>query len=68
MTLDELETEVLKLPLESRAELAQEPDPEHEKLWLEEVERRYRAVRKGTACLTPAEEVLAAIRPELRRG
>ena len=76
MTVDELETEVLKLPLESRAELAhrilmsldemEESDPEHERLWLEEIERRYRAVQQGTAHLTPAEEVLAAIRAELR--
>lgn len=45
MTVDELETEALKLPLESRAELVQrilsslgelpEPDPEHERLWME---------------------------------
>jgi len=76
MTVDELETEVLKLPLDSRAELAhrillsldegEEPDPEHERLWLEEIERRYRAVREGTSPLTPADEVLAAIRAELR--
>ncbi|HEX7185939.1 MAG TPA: addiction module protein [Thermoanaerobaculia bacterium] len=76
MTVDELEVEVLKLSLESRAELAhrillsldeaEEPDPEHERLWMEEIERRYRAVREGTARLTPADEVLAAIRAELR--
>jgi len=74
--VEELETEVLKLPLESRAELAhrillsldeaEEPDPEHERLWMEEIERRYRAVREGTSRLTPAEEVLAALRAELR--
>ncbi len=76
MTVEELETEVLKLPVESRAELAhrillsldeaEEPDPEHERLWMEEIERRYRAVREGTSCLTPADEVLAALRAELR--
>lgn len=77
MTVDELETEVLKLPVESRAELAhrillsleeaEEPDPEHERLWMDEIERRYRAVQEGKAHLTSAEEVLASIRAEQRR-
>ncbi len=75
MTVDELENEVLKLPIESRADLAQRillsldevtPEPEHERIWLEEFERRYRAVREGTTRLTLAEDVLASIRAELR--
>jgi hypothetical protein len=67
---------VRKLPLESRAELAHrilvsleeadEPGPEHERLWMEEIERRHRAVREDTGRLTSAEEVLAGIRAELR--
>lgn len=76
MTLDELEAEVLKLSSESRAELAQrillsldeleQPDSEHERLWMEEIERRYRAVREGTSSLTSAEKVLAEIQAELQ--
>lgn len=76
MTVEELEVEVLKLPVESRAELAhrillsldelEEHDPEHERLWVEEIERRYRAVREGTSRLTPADEVFAALEAELR--
>ena len=76
MTIDELEIEMLKLSPESRAELvhrillsldeAEKPDPEHERLWMQEVERRYRAVREGAARLTAADEVLAALRAELR--
>jgi len=50
MKLEDLKQEVLKLSDRDRAELAQalilslepemESDPEHQKLWLEEIERR----------------------------
>jgi putative addiction module component (TIGR02574 family) len=74
MTIDELESEVLKLPPQSRVELAErilknlddQGDAEHDRLWREEVERRYRAVQEGTTGLTPVEEALSAIRAELR--
>jgi putative addiction module component (TIGR02574 family) len=75
MKLDELESEALKLPIEERAKLAQrlilsiddegEPDPEHERLWMEEIERRCRAIDEGRARLIPAEEVFASIEADL---
>jgi hypothetical protein len=57
MTFEELESEVLKLPTERRAELVralilsldadQESDPEIQQAWIEEAERRYQAGRPG---------------------
>ena len=74
MTIEELETEVHKLPPQSQVELAERilrslddhGDSEHDRLWREEIERRYRAVQEGTTGLTPAEEVFSAILAELR--
>lgn len=67
MTFEELESEALKLPTESRAELSHRltqslneeraPDPEHERFWREEIERRCREIDEGRAELIPAEEV-----------
>ena len=76
MTFEELEAEVLKLPVESRTQLAkalvlsldadQEIDPEHERLWMEEIERRCREIDEGHAVLIPGEEVFRKIRTVLR--
>lgn len=72
MTLKEITAEALKLSEEGRAELAHQlilsldtdgymPDPEHERLWREEIERRWRSIEEGTAKLIPAEEVFARV-------
>jgi hypothetical protein len=36
-------------------------DPEHDRLWREEIERRYQEFKKGKAELWNAEEVIAEI-------
>lgn len=76
MTLEELEAEASKLPRGHLAELIdrltmilddlEAPGPEHDRLWREEVTRRYQNLKEGKSKLTPAEEVIAAIRAELR--
>lgn len=79
MTFEELEAEALKLSTEKRAALAhvlilsldsldenQEPDPEHERLWMEEIERRCREIDEGRANLVPGEEAFRRIRASLR--
>jgi putative addiction module component (TIGR02574 family) len=77
MKREDLKKEALKLPSEDRAELAyslirsldeddEEPDREHERLWREEIQRRYRELKEGKAELIPAEEVFAEIRASLR--
>ena len=77
MTLEELATEALKLPVETRVELAHRlilsveeeeggAEPEHEKLWLDEIKRRCREIDEGCAELIPADEVLRAAHAALR--
>lgn len=78
MKREDLKKEALKLPSGDRAELAyslirsldehddEEPDGEHERLWREEIQRRYRELKEGKAELIPAEEVFVAIRASLR--
>ena len=72
MTIEELEAEVLKLDLASRARLATKlltslealSEAEIEGLWVEEAERRNEEWDDAEA--KPAEEVLRAIRSQLR--
>ena len=74
--LEELKSEVLRLPLEDRTELAHtlvlsleeqaEPDPEVERLWIVEAERRYQDYVEGRAEAIPGEEALRRIRAGLR--
>ena len=76
MTFEELEAKALKLSAEERDKLVQslilsldedsEPDPEHERLWREEIERRCLEIDEGRAELIPAEEVFRSIRSGLR--
>jgi putative addiction module component (TIGR02574 family) len=65
VTLDELKAEAMKLGPEARAQLAHAlllsldelSEPEIEKLWLEEAERRLKEFRDGKVRGIPAEEV-----------
>ena len=76
MTFEELEAKALKLSPAQREKLVEslilsleedpEADPEHERLWREEIERRCLEIDEGRAELIPAEEVFRSIRSELR--
>lgn len=70
MTIDELKREALQLDSSSRADLAREllesldglPEPEVERLWLEEAERRRLEVQAGNVLPIPMDEVFARAR------
>jgi Putative addiction module component len=70
MTIDELKREALGLDPSVRADLARElleslddlPEPEVERLWLEEAERRRVQVRAGKVIPIPMDEVFAKAR------
>ena len=70
MSLEELESEIKKLTLQDRAELAkwivqsldELSESEIEALWVEEAERRLDALEQGLATEIPAEEVFRRAR------
>jgi putative addiction module component (TIGR02574 family) len=70
MSLEELETEIKKLPLKERAALAKWlvetlddlSESEIEGLWAEEAERRLDELEEGLETEIPAEEVLRRAR------
>jgi putative addiction module component (TIGR02574 family) len=70
----ELESQALKLPRRQRARLAQqlissldqEVDPDVEKLWLAEAERRLAELKSGKAASIPAAAVMKKARASLR--
>ena len=68
MTLDQLEEEVLKLPAQERARLAEriisslDDEAEIEEEWLAEVRRRDAALESGEVVGIPLEEALASVR------
>ena len=72
--LEKLKDELLELPMEFRASLAQalivsldeEYDDDVERLWLEEIKRRDIEIRSGRASLKPADQVLQEARERLR--
>jgi putative addiction module component (TIGR02574 family) len=73
LTLDEIEDEALRLPVESRAELVESllasfsgSDPEVQREWLEEAERRRRELVDGRVEGIPAAEAFAQARSRLR--
>lgn len=41
-------------------------DPEHDRLWREEIQRRYREYKDGKAEIWDADEVIAELRAENR--
>ena len=71
---ERLRDDLLTLPVDSRASLAQaliksldDPvDDNAESLWLEEIRRRDAEIRSGTAKLKPADQVLREARELLR--
>lgn len=72
MSRDDLEREALKLSADERVEFAYsllrsvDEDPEHERLWMEEIQRRCREIDEGKATLIPADQVLAKLRAKLK--
>jgi putative addiction module component (TIGR02574 family) len=72
MSVQELESEVLKLPSHERARLAEllisSPDEEDEiaAAWADEAERRYQQLLSGDVEGVPAADVLARLRARLR--
>jgi hypothetical protein len=70
---ERLRDDLLTLPVDSRASLAQalikslddSVDVNAESLWLEEIRRRDGEIRSGTAKLKPAEQVLREARREI---
>ncbi len=70
MTIDELKREALRLDPSIRADLARElleslddlPEPEVERLWLEEAERRRADGQGGRVIPIPMDEVFAKAR------
>ncbi len=72
--LKKIESDLLKLPLKTRARLAvrliesleDEPDAEREKAWLAEAARRDAELRAGKVKGIPAEAVFRRVRSALR--
>lgn len=70
MTIEELKRQALRLEASERADLARElleslddlPQPEIERLWLEEAERRRVEVQSGSVVPIPMDEVFARAR------
>jgi hypothetical protein len=73
--LEELAAEALQLGVESRAALAKtllesldELSPEeHERLWVEEAENRYQALRAGEVPTSPSDEIFRRLEARTRR-
>lgn len=71
--IKEIEEEALRLPSRERARLAEhlissldeEEDPEAEKLWIEEAERRYREYKEGKVKAKPSDLVFKEARSKL---
>jgi putative addiction module component (TIGR02574 family) len=71
---EELATQVMALPSDSRAELAElliqsleeEDDPEIKSAWLSEISRRNQEIRNGALVTKPADQVLREAREQLR--
>ncbi|HEU4558757.1 MAG TPA: addiction module protein [Longimicrobium sp.] len=71
MTLDELEQELLQLPPDVQARLAEvltnNVKRHYEAVWNEEAERRHQAYLRGELEAIPAEEVLAQVRAMIQK-
>lgn len=68
MTTEQIERELMKLPLEERARLAEwllaslDEDAEIEAAWIDEVRRRDRELVSGAVEAIPLEDALTSIR------
>lgn len=73
MTIEQVEAEVLKLPRQVRARLAEalisslDEDSEMEQAWEDVAENRYQRYLAGEEEAIPAAQALAEIRAELTR-
>lgn len=73
--LEELAAEALQMDVQARAALAKtlldsldELSPEeHERLWAEEAESRYQALRAGELSSSPSDEVFGRLEARTRR-
>ncbi|GBE17313.1 putative addiction module component [bacterium BMS3Abin15] len=71
--IKEIEEEALRLPSYERAQLSEHliislddvEDPEAERLWIEEAERRYQEYKQGKVKAKPAEMVFKEARSKL---
>jgi len=69
-TLETVEADALQLTAEERVLLAErliaslDPDPEVEKAWAEEVERREAEIRSGKVTLLSVSEIVAELKAE----
>lgn len=77
MKTKQLKEEISGLPIEQRIEIADyvletlnQPDPEIEDAWAEEIQHREKRYKEGKATLIPGEEVIRSIRErqELRHN
>lgn len=75
MSIEQLEAEVLKLPADERARLAEklleslageETDESVEQAWIEEAHRRYQEMLDGAVVGIPADEAIERARERLR--
>ncbi len=70
--IDVLEAEVLSLPEEERARLADsllaslDRDPEWDAAWAEECDRREEQIASGAATWVPGDEALARVRASIK--
>ena len=72
--LEECEAQVLKLPVEDRALLAEHliasldsvEDSENERLWVKEAENRYQQYKSGNISARPAADVLRDARSGIK--
>lgn len=73
-TLNEIESEALRLPEESRARLAKSlllsletgQEEETDRVWAEEAERRYQEIQRGEVIPQDSEEVFREARARLK--
>jgi hypothetical protein len=73
MTVKSIEKAALKLPVDARGKLAaallsslDEDAEEHERIWVDEAERRYRSYRLGHTKATSAKVAIAMARAALK--
>lgn len=72
MSMEDHKRHTLRHSLDERRETAEDPprsldedeeaDPDHARLWMEEIQRRHREYKEGKARVFDAEEVVAELR------